>query len=270
MGLLTIIETLISITAGLVTIFGAFFALLQRRRRQILKSVQSPEIKPISNPYAQQQGTTHPENPIASPYAASDEKRHPTAVAPTTRVIIVALIVTIVSSAILIAHTFGIGPFTSANRANLTPPPGYQYFIASGSGYQLLYPDNWQSISYTSNGLKVQEFYTSTLAFILVPSPQKIPPEQYAAWLQDATTAGQLNATNIQLGGSTTISYQNNTWTQEKGTLTVQGAPYNGVILGKDWTTGTFLVVYAGPDSEFSADEQTYFNPMLNSMSFSS
>ncbi|MBA3823349.1 MAG: hypothetical protein H0X24_05495 [Ktedonobacterales bacterium] len=262
----------------------------------------NPEIAPITQPFqpAPGEGMTTPP-PAASAYPGypagyQPSTTPPVAPAPTPRrggaagaiIATVVIIAVLAGGGLYALGRNGSGPLaniaaTATVAATATPtmpptatptpapPAGFQYFTASDNSYRMLYPVGWLPVAQSLNGLSAQVFAlpdpNAPIAFIAVPSPQKIPPSQYSTYLQQA--ASLLQATDVKLSPTTTsVTLGSTTWTKDVGTLTVQGKPYSGVVLGTDWKTGTFLAVYAAPTTSFTSAEQQFFTTMATSILF--
>ncbi len=153
-----------------------------------------------------------------------------------------------------------------------TPPAGYSYFIATDRSYRIAYPVGWVPLEQTANGvtgLIIASDLNATNIFLVFPSPQKVQPSQYQAFLTQVLNSLPIKnqVADVKLSSTTTTATLGaNTWTSDTGTLTLQGKPYSGTVLGTDWKTGTFLAVYAAPTATFTATEQQYFTTMATSL----
>lgn len=150
-----------------------------------------------------------------------------------------------------------------------TPIPTTAYRDPTGL-FSISYPGGWTQAAFSPRGvpfplpLSGVRFSGGQAEFVILTGQEApLMPTNGLAAQADDTLLGTMNARNISSAQPVQIGEQ--TWT-EKSADTSGGK--HTVIASINFHQHIYSLWYNAPASEFSADEQQFFNPMIASFSF--
>ncbi len=159
---------------------------------------------------------------------------------------------------------------TSTATAATAPSSANTAFASPDGVYSLKYPQAWSpsaiSAANTSGAMTFLSADGKDM-FITAPLEVQIDASGYGT-LANAFLTGA-KATDIPMGSTTqSATFASGTWQGIQGTATFNGVASTITELGQDHNGKTFLVFTIAPTASSDSDGSTYFQPILDSLSF--
>ncbi len=198
-------------------------------------------------------------------------------------IVAAVLLLAVISGGLLFARSFNKAPAGAANSPQATsaaapsptasptptPIPTSAYRDPNGL-FSIHYPGSWAQAGFSPRGvpfplpLNGVRFSSGQADFVILTGqePPLMPTNGLAAQADD-TLLGTMNAQQVSAPRPVKIGGQ--TWT-EKSANTSGGK--HTIIASISFNQHIYSLWYSAPASEFSADEQQVFNPMVANFSF--
>ncbi len=143
-------------------------------------------------------------------------------------------------------------------------------FTSSDGAYTLKYPGGWAAKSITVSNTSGAAVFVSGDGNDLVeiePLTVQVATSDYASLMQSFLQGAE--ATDTQVDATLhTLSAASGTWTGLQATATFNSMPSVITELGQDHNGNTTLIFTVAPTTTASSDGDTYFQPMLDSLTF--
>ena len=162
---------------------------------------------------------------------------------------------------------------TTASGSTTTAPASVNTaFTASDNSYSLKYPDGWTTSPVSDSGTTSANMFLSADGqdiFVADPLDSQVASSAYPT-LGSAFLTG-IKATNVSMGTSVQpLTSTSGSWMGVQGTGTFNGVASTITELGQDHNGKTFLIFTIAPTASADSVGNTYFQPMLDSLSFAS
>jgi hypothetical protein len=159
---------------------------------------------------------------------------------------------------------------TPTSEATTAPSTANTAFTSPDGVYALKYPDAWAPSAVTAQNTSSAMMFISADGkdmFITGPLDTQIDASNYGT-LANAFLTGA-KATDIVMGSTTqSVTFGSGTWQGIQGTATFNGVASTITELGQDHNGKTFMVFTIAPTASSDVDGSTYFQPMMDSLSF--
>jgi ABC-type glycerol-3-phosphate transport system substrate-binding protein len=193
------------------------------------------------------------------------------------RVVSLGAALTLLAVIALLAGCGGSGASSAAATATSTtaptPTPVLNATYTSADGvYKLNYPSSWKvepltvPSTYVTSG--TVEMGSSDANDIVLVEPFTVNVKAtYPAILKAGLTGSKFTNSKVD-AAVTTQTYPSGTWTVASGTTEVIGTPMTVHLYGIVHNNKTFIIFTLALPASATADQATYFDPMLTSLVF--
>ncbi|MBA3824810.1 MAG: hypothetical protein H0X24_13060 [Ktedonobacterales bacterium] len=159
---------------------------------------------------------------------------------------------------------------TTGAAATTAPTTANADFTSPDGVYALKYPTAWSPSPITAENTTGAMMFISADGkdmFITGPLDTQIDSANYGTLAKAFLTGAK--ATDISMGSTTSsATFTSGTWQGIQGTATFNGVASTITELGQDHNGKTFMIFTIAPTVSSSSDGNTYFQPIMDSLSF--